>query len=65
MLFSLHRWEFASWIVGMLSRNYAVAVEGYAWSGTVYSWASDPAAEPSQYMILDAGLPQPDFSGLY
>ena len=44
----------------MLSRNYAVIVERYAWSGTAYSWASDPSADPSQYMIVDAGLPQPD-----
>ena len=29
-------------------------------SGTAYSWASDPSADPCQYMILDAGLPQPD-----
>ena len=28
--------------------------------GTAYSWASDPSADPSHYMILDAGLPQPD-----
>ena len=61
VLFSLHRWEFASWITNMLSRNYAlVVVERYVWSGTVYSWASDPTADPYQYMILDAGLPQPD-----
>ena len=60
VLFSLHRWEFASWIVDMLSRNYAVIIERYAWSGTAYSWASDPSADPCQYMILDAGLPQPD-----
>ena len=44
----------------MLSRNYAVIIERYAWSGTAYSWASDPLADPYQYMILDAGLPQPD-----
>ena len=60
VLFSLHRWEFASWITGMLSRNYAVIVERYAWSGTTYSWASDPEASPYKYMLLDAGLPQPD-----
>ena len=44
----------------MLSRNYAVIVERYAWSGTTYSWASDPEANPHKYMLLDAGLPQPD-----
>ena len=44
----------------MLSRNYAVIVERYAWSGTAYSWASDPSADPFHYMVLDAGLPQPD-----
>ena len=44
----------------MLSRNYVVIIERYAWSGTAYSWASDPSADPRQYMILDAGLPQPD-----
>ena len=60
MLFSLHRWEFASWITDSLNRNYALVVERYAWSGTVYSWASDPQASPSKYMLLDAGLPQPD-----
>ena len=60
MLFSLHCWEFASWIVNTLSRNYAVIIERYVWSGTVYSWASNPMANPYQYMILDAGLPQPD-----
>ena len=60
MLFSLHRWEFASWIADVLSRNYAVIIERYAWSGTAYSWASDSSADPCQYMILDAGLPQPD-----
>ena len=60
VLFSLHRWEFASWIVDMLSRNCAVVIERYVWSGTAYSWASDPLADPHQYMILDAGLPQPD-----
>ena len=60
VLFSLHRWEFASWITNMLSRNYALVIERYAWSGTVYSRASDPTADPHRYMILDAGLPQPD-----
>ena len=60
VLFSLHRWEFALWIADMLSRNYAVIIERYAWSGTAHSWASDPSADPCQYMILDAGLPQPD-----
>ena len=44
----------------MLSRNDAVIIERYAWSGTAYSWASDPSADPCRYMILDAGLPQPD-----
>ena len=33
VLFSLHRWEFAPWIVDMLSRNYVVIIERYAWSG--------------------------------
>ena len=60
VLFSLHRWEFASWITNMLSRNYAVIVERYAWSGATYSWASDPEADPHKYMLVDAGLPQPD-----
>ena len=59
VLFSLHRWEFASWITNMLSRNYAVIVERYAWSGTAYSWASDPEANPHKYMLVDAGFPQP------
>ena len=58
VLFSLHRWEFSSWIT--LSRKYALIVESYAWSGTTYSWASKPEADPSKYMLLDAGLPQPD-----
>ena len=60
VLFSLHRWEFASWITDALNRNYALIVERYVWSGTTYSWASDPEADPSKYMLLDAGLPQPD-----
>ena len=60
VLFSLHRWEFAPWIVDMLSRNYAVIVERYASSGTACSWASDPSVDPSHYMVLDAGLLQPD-----
>ena len=60
VLFSLHRWEFASWITDALSRNYALVVERYAWSGTAYSWASEPEASPLKYMLLDAGLPQPD-----
>ena len=60
VLFSLHRWEFASWITDVLNRNYALIVERYVWSGTTYSWASDPEADPSKYMLLDAGLPQPD-----
>ena len=60
VLFSLHRWEFASWITDALNRNYALVVERYAWSGTAYSWASNPEADPVKYMILDAGLPQPD-----
>ena len=60
VLFSLHRWEFASWITDVLSRNYALVVERYAWSGTTYSWASTPQVSPSKYMLLDAGLPQPD-----
>ena len=51
VLFSLHRWEFASWITD---------IERYAWSGTAFSWASDPEASPFKYMLLDAGLPQPD-----
>ena len=59
-MFSLHRWEFASWIIDALSRNYALVVERYAWSGTTYSWASNPEASPSKYMLVDAGLPQPD-----
>ena len=45
----------------MLSKSYAVIVERYAWSGTAYSWASDPSKDPHSYMVLDAGLPQPDF----
>ena len=44
----------------MLNRNYALIIERYVWSGTAYSWASDPNAHPNKYMILDAGLPQPD-----
>ena len=60
VLFSLHRWEFSPWIVDMLSKNYAVIVERYAWSGTAYSWASDPVQDPHSYMVLDAGLPHPD-----
>ena len=60
VLFSLHRWEFASWITNMLSRNYALIIERYVWSGTVSSWASNPMNDPYYYMILDAGLPQPD-----
>ena len=60
VLFSLHRWEFASWITDTLNRNYALIVERYAWSGTAYSWASDSEADPEKYMRLDAGLPQPD-----
>ena len=62
VLFSLHRWEFASWITSMLAQNYAVIVfhERYAWSGITYSWASDPKASPYKYMLLDAGLPKPD-----
>ena len=60
VLFSLHRWEFASWITDALNRNYALIVERYVWSGTAYSWASDPGTDPSKYMLLDAGLPQPD-----
>ena len=60
VLFSLHRWEFTSWITDALNRNYALVVERYAWSGTTYSWASDPEADPSKHMLLDAGLPQPD-----
>ena len=60
VLFSLHRWEFAPWIADMLSKNYGVIVERFAWSGTVYSWASDVSKDPHSYMVLDAGLPQPD-----
>ena len=60
VLFSLHRWEFASCITNMLSRNYALIIERYVWSGTAYSWASDPKADPDKFLILDAGLPQPD-----
>ena len=60
VLFSLHRWEFASWITDTLNRNYALIVERYAWSGTAYSWASDSKVNPDKYMLLDAGLPQPD-----
>ena len=44
----------------MLSRNYALIIERYVWSGTVNSWASNPTTHPYHYMILDAGLPQPD-----
>ena len=60
VLFSLQRWEFAHWIVDMLSENDAVAAERYAWSATAYSWASDPVKDPHSFMVLDAGLPQPD-----
>ena len=60
ILFSLHRWEFATWIVDMLSRNYAIVVERYAWSGLAYSWASEETIEPYPFMMLDVGLPQPD-----
>ena len=60
VMFSLHRWEFTSWITDTLNRNYAIIIERYAWSGTAYSCASDPEASPSKYMHLDAGLPQPD-----
>ena len=60
VLFSLHRCEFASWTTDTLNRNYAFIVERYAWSGTAYSWASDPEVSPFKYMLLDAGLPKPD-----
>ena len=39
----------------MLNRNYAVIVERYAWSGTVYSWALNPDQDPSKYMLVDVG----------
>ena len=46
----------------MLNKNYAVIIERYSWSGTLYSWASDsdPEVDPARYMLVDAGLPKPD-----
>ena len=42
ILFSIHRWEFMSWMTDILEKGEAILCERYVWSGLVYSCALAP-----------------------
>ena len=56
MLFSLHRWEFMSWMTDILEKGEAILCERYAWSGLVYSCALAPTLDIQIFMGIDMGL---------
>ena len=60
MLFSIHRWEFISWMTDILEKGEAILCERYVWSGLVYSCALEPTLDIRTCMCVDMGLLAPD-----
>ena len=60
VLFSIHRWEFMSWMTDILEKGEAILCERYVWSGLVYSCALAPNLDIRTFMCADMGLMAPD-----
>ena len=60
VLFSIHRWEFMSWMTDILEKGEAILCERYVWSGLVYSSALAPTLDIRTFMCVDMGLMAPD-----
>ena len=60
VLFSIHRWEFMSWMTDILEKGEAILCERYVWSGLVYSCALKPTLDIRTFMCVDMGLLAPD-----
>ena len=60
VLFSIHRWEFMSWMTDILEKGEAILCERYVWSGLVYSCALAPKLDIRTLMCVDMGLMAPD-----
>ena len=60
VLFSIHRWEFMSWMTDILEKGEAILCERYVWSGLVYSCALAPGLDIRTFMCTDMGLIAPD-----
>ena len=60
VLFSIHRWEFMSWMTDILEKGEAILCERYVWSGLVYSCALAPGLDIRTFMCTDMGLMAPD-----
>ena len=60
VLFSIHRWEFVSWMTDILEKGEAILWERYVWSGLVCSCALEPKLDVRTFMCVDMGLLAPD-----
>ena len=60
VLFSIHRWEFMSWMTDILEKGEAILCERYVLSGLVYSCALAPGLDIRTFMCTDMGLMAPD-----
>ena len=60
VLFSIHRWEFVSWMTDILEKGEAILCERYVWSGLVYSCALEPTLDIRTFTCVDMGLLAPD-----
>ena len=60
VLFSIHKWEFMSWMTDILEKGEAILCERYVWSGLVYSCALAPGLDIRTFMCTDIGLMAPD-----
>ena len=60
VLFSIHRWEFMSWMTDILEKGEAILCERYVWSGIVYSCALATGVDIRTFMCTDMGLMAPD-----
>ena len=60
VLFSIHRWEFMSWMTDILEKGEAILCERYVWSGLVCSSALAPTVDIRTFMCVDMGLMAPD-----
>ena len=52
VLFSLHRWEFMSWMTDILEKGEAILCERYVWSGLVYSCALAPSLDIRTFLCV-------------
>ena len=60
VLFSIHRWEFVSWMTDIMEKGEAILCERYVWSGLVYSCALEPKLDIRTFMCVEMGLLAPD-----